>query len=284
MEEFFHFIDWHSGGGSPGTGGDGSTGNNSASGGAGNNNQNPPSNYNPQDPAIHGNQGPIITAPVFEEVPPNPCQLVSVLKSDNVFKQKMVALKNAAQQWSLELLFTVYDDPNPNSQVSQIYNYNYSEFMGTVNNPSASWTGNQTMKGMIHSHYNGLLSVFSPQDLKQLYELMLNTAITNDFFFGVVTHSGSSYILQIKDRATFISFGNKYLSTENKFRRFEIDMYNKKYNIKEGNSNTTNENGFVKMFSDLNSGINIYKATDLTFTNYDKLVYGNNQTISQPCN
>lgn len=117
-----------------------------------------------------------------------------------------------------------------------------------------------------------------------MYELILNTAITNDFFFGVVTHSGNSYILQIKDRATFIAFGNKYLSTENKFKRFEIDTYNKKYNIKEGNSNTTNENGFVKMFSDLNAGINIYKATDLTFTNYNKLVYGNNQIIPQPCN
>lgn len=159
------FSNYSGGGGSSGGNGGGDGGGGGGTNGTGP----PPSGYNGQDPAIHGNQGPIITAPVFEEEPPNPCQLISVLKSDDVFKQKMVALKNAAQQWSRELLFTVYDDPNPNSQVSQTDNYNYFEFMGTVNNPSASWTGNQTMKGMIHSHYNGLLSVFSPQDLKQLY-------------------------------------------------------------------------------------------------------------------
>lgn len=149
------------------SGNNGSDGGGGDNGGGGTNGTGPPpSGYNGQNPAIHGTQGPIITAPIFEEEPPNPCQLISVLKSDDVFKQKMVALKNAAQQWSRELLFTVYDDPNPNSQVSQTDNYNYFEFMGTVNNPSASWTGNQTMKGMIHSHYNGLLSVFFTSGFK----------------------------------------------------------------------------------------------------------------------
>lgn len=140
------------------------------------------------------------------------------------------------------------------------------------------------MKGLIHSHYNGLLSILSPTDLMDLYNIMSDPFVTSDFFYGVVTHSGTAYILQIKDRNAFLAFGNKNFTTQRKFEAFEQNIYNKKYNIKHDNSVSTNRLGFVKMLIQLNAGLNIYEATDLTFTDYKKLEFNNNQVTENNCN
>ncbi|WAC01128.1 hypothetical protein N7U66_13280 [Lacinutrix neustonica] len=222
-----------------------------------------------------------MTTPVVEQ--PDPCQKIAQLKNDDVFKQKMNILKGAAEQWSFEKMFTVYDDPTPNTEISQSDNYDYDEFQGTASNPFVSWTGNSTIKGVIHSHYDGLLSVPSPTDLQDMYNQLLTPTVTSDFFYGVVTHSGKAYILQVNDRSNFINFGNKNL-INNKINKFIKNKIIKKYNIKENNTNATNELGFVKMLEELNVGLNIYKATDLTFSDYQKLEIQNNQVTATPCN
>jgi len=209
---------------------------------------------------------------------------MSVLKNDDVFKQTMINLKNAAMQWSFEKLNTVYDDPDPNSLPSQTDNYNYNPFSGSIGSPFAEYSWNTGIKGVIHSHFNGHLSIFSPQDLKDMYQKMLYTQVTDDFFYGVVTHSGTGYILQIKDRNAFIQFGNKYLADDYDFSQFEIDNFNEKYKIKTGNPVSLNELGFVKMMDKLNVGLNVYKATDLTFSDYQKLDYVNSQVKPSNCN
>lgn len=219
------------------------------------------------------------------------CKKITDLKNDDVFKQKMILLKNAAENYSVETLFTVYNDPTPGVAPSQTDAYDYTAFTGTSYAPNAVYAGDTTMQGLIHSHFEGLLSIFSPSDIKDLYGLMLNSSITDDFFIGVVTDEGTSYILQIEDRTKFIAFGNLYLSTETKFYNFERDTWERKYNITPNNSNANNEKGFLKMMSDLNAGIsltssNFVKNQPHNFSEWKKIVYDNNSgnVIPVTCN
>jgi len=254
------------------------------SGGGANNDNGAPNELELPDNPCKENCSEIVTVPVVDEVQKATCQKMTDLKNDDVFKQKMVILKTAAEQWSFEKAFTVYDDPTPNTAINQSDNFDYDEFQGSASNPYIDWVGNSTIKGYIHSHFNGLLSIFSAHDLVDMYKTLLTSTVTDEFFYGVVTQSGTAYILQIDDRSSFIAFGNNYLSTVKKINSFINKQMINKYNVKETNSAEINELGFVKMLEDLDVGLNIYKSTDLTFSEYQKLEIVNNEVISNPCN
>ncbi|MEM6722258.1 MAG: hypothetical protein AAF611_23225 [Bacteroidota bacterium] len=49
-----------------------------------------------------------------------------------------------------------------------------------------------------------------------MYNIVKNEGATSNFFYGVVNSAGSAYILQMSDRAAFIAFGDKHLSSEEK--------------------------------------------------------------------
>lgn len=267
---------------SPGNDG-GMTSGGGSGGGANNDNDDPNELELPENPCKE-NCIEIVTVPVVDEVLQATCQKMTDLKNDDVFKQKMVILKTAVEQWSFEKAFTVYDDPTPNTAINQSDNFDYDEFQGSASNPYIDWVGNSTIKGYIHSHFNGLLSIFSAHDLVDMYKTLLTPTVTDEFFYGVVTQSGTAYILQIDDRSSFIAFGNNYLSTTAKINVFLSDQIKSEYEISENNTNAVNELGFVRMLDELNAGLNIYKATDLTFIEYQKLEIVNNEVISNPCN
>ena len=214
----------------------------------------------------------------------DPCQKIPVLKNDNEFKQKMVDLKNATNG-SIEVAYTIYDDPTPNTIPGLLDNYDYTRFEGAPNVPAVNWSGNTNMKGLIHSHFFQGLSVPSPGDLQDLYKIMSNNQVTDDFFSGLVTDEGTAYILQVNDRAAFLEFGNKYLSTLEKIADFSNNIYSdpEEYNIDTDIIPSANEKSFVKMLTELNAGISVYKPTDLTFTDYKKLNYFNNQVTESNC-
>ncbi|MFZ4105000.1 hypothetical protein, partial [Flavobacterium sp.] len=191
----------------------------------------------------------------------NPCDKIKKLKKDDVFKQKMNGLKYAAEHWSFEKAHVIYNDPTPNDQISQTDNYDYEDFQGNVNVPEADYAGNSTMQGFIHSHYQGLISIFSAGDLQDIYNQMVYPDITDDFFYGVVTAEGTAYILQVIDRDAFIAFGNKYLSDTKKKDFFMDKIYDKKYNIKTSNSKQENEKNFLIMMNDLGAGISLAGTT-----------------------
>ena len=219
------------------------------------------------------------------------CKKIADLKKDDVFKQKMILLKDAAENYSVETLFTVYNDPTPGVAPNQTDAYDYTPFTGTSYAPNAVYSGDTNMQGLIHSHFEGLLSIFSPSDIKDLYGLMLNSNITDNFFIGLVSDEGTSYILQIEDRSKFLAFGNLYLSTETKFYNFERDTWQRMYNITPDNSNANNEKGFLKMLTNLNAGItlassNFVKNQPYNFSEWKKIVYDNNSNnvIPVTCN
>jgi hypothetical protein len=222
----------------------------------------------------------------------NPCLKLDKLKSDDVFKQKMVGLKNAAEQWSFEKMHVIYDDPTPNDQISQTDNYDYEDFQGDINVPEANYSGNTSMQGIIHSHYNGKVSIFSPGDLLDLYEKMKLPAITDDFFIGLVTSEGTAYILQIQDRQAFIEFGNTYLSTNGKFEKFMNDTYFQSYGIEADTPPAIAEKKFLKMMNELGAGISLASSnftpnspsSTTLFSNWTKKQYNDLTDSVTPTN
>ncbi|WP_430411710.1 hypothetical protein [Kordia sp.] len=254
--------------------------NETTSGGGDNNNG---SNTDPNDP----NDPDIVTAPLI--IKKAPCESNKRLEIDDVFKQKMTILKDRASSQSFETLFTVRTGA-PSAVTSITDNFDYQHFQGSISKPKVAWNGTgitsvADFKGIIHSHFSDLLPVLSVGDLVDMYYIMKNNAaVTNDFFYGLVNSSGTAYILQIQDRAAFVAFGDRYLSTEGKRFKFTQNQYESRYNIKEGNSNSDNEKGFVKMLSKINSGLQVFKSTDTTYSDYKKLNYINSEVVESDCN
>lgn len=179
-----------------------------------------------------------------------PCNNIKKLQNDLEFKSKMASLINSARQWSFEKLHTIYNKTSPTSTA----NFDYQDFQGNPQTPTANYIGNTNMQGIIHSHYEGLISIFSIGDLQDLYEKMLNNQITDNFFIAVVSES-SAHLINIHNRNDFIQFGNTYLNKQEKIddlmRMFE------KLDIKNNNDSVTNENGFLKFLSKFNIGLNL---------------------------
>lgn len=218
-------------------------------------------------------------------VPPNPkspCDLIIKLNNDVLFKQKMTNLVTATA-YNFETLFTANTNPNPASQ--PLSNFKFLSFNGTINQPQVIYGADaRTLKGVMHSHYEGLLSIYSVTDLQDLYLKILNDQVTDDFFSALVTKSGTRYLLTILDRDKLIAFGNKHLSSDQKIRNLS-KLCSSKYNIKISNSNDVNEKGFMKMLTQMDIGLNTFKANS-SFSDWQKLSYSNNTNTltSSGCN
>ena len=208
--------------------------------------------------------GPILTSPTGGNPNGNtvntPCNLISKLKKDVDFKAKLASFKNSAATDNFEKYSVVYNDPTPNTTAGQEDAYDYEDFQGAEDAQGGAYTGNSTMQGVIHTHYQGLTSIFSPDDLQDMYNQMIYPDITDDFFIGVVTAEGTAYILQVVDRQAFINFGNQYLSTDKKMREFTNNTYKKVYNLTSGNR-ANNEKNFLKMMEDLGTGLSLAGTT-----------------------
>lgn len=213
--------------------------------------------------------------------PFDPCTLINKLQNDALFKQKMINLQTATA-YNFESVFVVYNNPTPNSL--PLSSFRFLPFNGTISQPKANYPYHPVIKGVMHSHYEGLLSVYSVDDLEDIYLKLLNPAVTDDFFSALVTKSGTRYLLSIADKAKFIAFGNKYLSSDTKIKDLSKLFSSSKYNIKTNTNNEGNEKGFMKMMTELNVGVNVFSGNS-DFTEWRKLTYSNstNTVTSAGC-
>jgi hypothetical protein len=161
--------------------------------------------------------------------------------------------------------------------------FKFLDFQGSVYAPSVSYPFYPQIEGIMHSHYEGLLSIYSVADLADIYTKLLNPNVTDDFFSALVTKSGTKYLILIKNRAQFIAFGDKYLANESKKERLALAY--KKNNISENSSKETNEEGFMKLMTKMNTGLNTYRGST-NFNDWQKLSYvsTNNQVTAATCN
>ena len=204
---------------------------------------------------------PLVSAPVVPKKElmqkPENCQTKKKLENDATFKYAMSNLLSYARNGSFETYNVMNNATNP----TPTNNFTYNIQNGTLAAPELAYVGNINMQGVIHSHFGDLFSIFSGQDLYDLYiKLKNNPQITDNIFLGLVTSKNTAYLLQIEDRNTFIAFGDAYMPTERELARFMKDKMADKYGMYGNGNSATNELGFYKMMSDLNMGVNLSSA------------------------
>ena len=213
--------------------------------------------------------GSTTTSSPMLSTPKTPCEKMNKLKADTGFRDEMVELKTAADDENVEKGITLY---NKTGVAPLNDKYLYDPSSGTPNNPQINHSYYANTQGYVHTHYEGLISIFSVKDLFDMYNIMKNASVTDDFFYGLITEAGSAYILQIEDRAAFIAFGDANLSNENKRFKFTSILV-EHYDVTNNGSVQNNEDGIVKMLHRKNAGLAMFKPTDDTFTDYVKLEY-----------
>lgn len=215
-------------------------------------------------------------------LPPDPCKLIKKLKLDTNFKARFTGMVEEARQWGFERgqLLTPKTTPLPAN------NYSYTPINGSVAKPNIeNITFLSGQIGFLHTHFDGLNSVFSPEDLALLYNIIKTPGFNPEFFFGLAT-SNSLYNLQVEDVDAFIAFGDKYLSDDNKIRKFKKEIYTKdnKYNL-DSDDYIANDRNFTKMMKDLNMGVSLsgiifapnIVVTELMANNLPKRTYNSTE-------
>lgn len=143
--------------------------------------------------------------------------------------------------------------------------------------------------GYIHSHYGGLLSIFSPDDMFAIAMFLKNNSIKdfNTFVIGVVTASGTQYMMVIDDPVKFQTFADG-LFIGNNFDERDLNIYKKLYNetfnIKETNSSAENETSFLHYEESSMSGLKVLKGSE-NMQNWQSLELDqNNNVVPTNCN
>ena len=138
--------------------------------------------------------------------------------------------------------------------------------------------------GFIHSHYTNLLSIFSPDDLFAMATFYIGGKINNTqtFTAGVVTASGTQYILMIDNLTKFDAFANEIKDKET-FGIFS-DLYESMYHIKETNTVVENETAFMLYLESNKTGLKLFKGNDAFNSWKRKKVDEDGNIVDNPCN
>lgn len=214
----------------------------------------------------------------------NPCETARLLETDEVFKSHLDSLKQVSNQ-NFETGF--YSTRSTNGTVS------YHKIQGTPGVASgglSAFSFPTTITGFKHNHTTGLLSVFSPPDIKSMYEWMKNGNMADPlkFTMTLVTANGTAYMLQIDDIDKFQTFGEKHLANATWYTLFET-MFRQTYQINTTNSNQEQLVGFLRMLADHQTGLKFFTGNISNFSTwtpkkfeYTSLIDG--MVIDDPCN
>lgn len=137
--------------------------------------------------------------------------------------------------------------------------------------------------GFMHSHYTGLLSVFSPDDLFSIALLYTTDKMvdTKTFTAGVVTANGTQYIIMIDNLTKFHQFASNMVN--NSTLDLYSHLYSSVYGINSSNSNEVSEKAFLQYIQQTNSGLKLFKG-DSNFSDWQpKKVDENGNIVNNPC-
>ena len=236
---------------------------------------------------------PIPTAGTTIVVPPPPdekkCNLFNKLKNDDAFKAKINDLKtkiSLPHESGYALTNQVeggYDEivgvPDPTKKNSIVFDVPF----GT------------TIDILTHVHNTGALSIFSLEDIEQMYKVFTNNYDSLDpgqnFVSVVVTPSGEVYALTVTDRAAFVAFYLNYLNSDGKFKHVK-NLYTSEPSAFEtlnfGINNllpNSNEKNFLQFLGKSKLGLKVHKANaDLSQWNPLRLGLSGDVELEPACN
>ncbi|MBK7883165.1 MAG: hypothetical protein IPJ81_04690 [Chitinophagaceae bacterium] len=204
----------------------------------------------------------------------NPCEQADKLEKNTGLKDKFTALKNKTNQ---------------NKEYGYMYKINSDitvnaiEIEGEANAAGIDVTITEKFDGFIHSHYTGLLSVFSRDDIYAMAKMYIGDKMIDPSTFtaGVVTASGTQYILKIDDIVKFKAYAENMVN--NNAIEDLSDLYDKFYKITPKNSKEQNEKAFLQYLQQTKSGLRLFKGND-NFNDWQpKKVDANNNVVDNPC-
>lgn len=255
-----------SGGGPPGGGG-GPTG-----GGGG-----PIGNGNPTGGGPTGGSGlgwtPVVSA--------DPCDdFIMSLQNNQNFVNKFHNLNRGGQN------APTIQDFEQGYQVTNIATNVYDSVHGISGTPFIRWTITQPISGVLHCHFDGGNSIFSPEDVVFMAQIFLSNYYVSDtanFFFGVTSYNNPPYLIKVGNIAKYRIFAQKIAGTPE-----DADIFIDKYKNKVVNTNGSgnNEIGFLKMIKDNlgEDGLILYSGNEAcdTWTKL-KLNFNGNFVSTIPC-
>lgn len=182
-----------------------------------------------------------------------PCTQVQNLANSSVFQSKMQDLKNKTTE-NYEAAYIMRNGEYHYVQGSD----NMLEMSIPINymNPS---------DGYLHSHPAGGFSIFSATDIKAIYDGWVKLGINNleTFTAGVVTASGTTYILKVENKTTFMNFASANLKDPGLFNMFELSM---SAAIRPDNPEWLQEKGFLDAIQ--GSGLTLHKGDINSFSQW----------------
>jgi hypothetical protein len=186
--------------------------------------------------------------------PADPCTQAKALISDAKFKSEMNDLKSKTALPN-EVGYTI--DANGN----------YVYVQGPAGQASIGLAPTTPLSGYIHTHYTGTFPTFSGSDVRAIYQLQQlgKVADISKFTAGVVTASGTTYMIKINDPIKFAAFAATNLSTAANFQLFENYYANKEKAYELVGKDKVSAYELALLSSLANSGVTILKG-NLTFT------------------
>lgn len=201
----------------------------------------------------------------------NPCYHASKLEGDSAFNSQLSFL-HTLTGLNYENGYVIGKDGAGQTV--------YQPIQGNVNQPSLPNLNFQfPVDGMMHSHFTGGFSIFSPADIRSLYNTFNDHMANPGFSFAVTTSTGT-YVLQVTDVAAFLQYGSGHLADEPAFNEFQIDTY-VTYGIYEMGGQASNETGFLNMIKSENMGLRLLSTSD--FNNWDVKDIQNNTPFIVNC-
>ncbi|MDF2934092.1 MAG: hypothetical protein K0R36_3423 [Chryseobacterium sp.] len=216
-----------------------------------------------------------------EEEEETPCQKLNKIGKSTQTKSYMNTLKGKTNQ-NKEYGYVLAE------AAGTVYEFPVDGLEGEAGIDITLGVGNQ-IDGYIHSHYTGLLSIFSPDDIFAIAKLFKNNAIKNldTFVIGVVTASGTQYMMVIDDPAKFQTFAEGLFNGDN-FDKKDLNIYTKFYNdffkITPSNSAAENERSFLHYIESSGSGLKALKGSP-DMQNWQSIQLDqNNNVVPTNCN
>jgi hypothetical protein len=190
--------------------------------------------------------------------PPNCDPFITTLQNDATFSNNFKSLNNTATtNLNYEKGFIV-DNRAAN---------NYIAVQGDNWTPEINIPIAPLKDGVLHSHYHGKNSIFSPQDVVFMAQIFLtgNARDSNNLFFGMTGHNNLyPYLIKVTNTARFRTFAKK-IAGDNGNDKTKMDKFIADYErrlISPVEENNTKE--FLKMMQEMGvgAGMTLYRGND----------------------
>jgi hypothetical protein len=200
----------------------------------------------------------------------NPCESMNIKSSNSTFNNVLSDLQGLTDEdYEAGRFFT---------------NDGYGNYSFVTHNGSAGQNGiagfpTTNFHGIIHTHPNGTLPIFSPEDIYTGYNAFQMNKVTNlaTFTYGLVTNNGV-YFLAVSNATEYYNFCASNPPTGFLYNQLDIRYSHKDfYNITTTTSDSVAVNSFAKLLKDYDCGLTLMvKNTDSN--SYQRVVIDSNNT------